>query len=315
MTGWLRIQRDILEHPKLHQVAQAKGCTTGDVLEWWLRLWFFAARHSPTDGDISRWIDQVEAIVNTTALQLHPDEMVEYGLVDNPDLYVYVVHDWYEYQGRHLAKLVRERQRAANNRDAARTRTDRVLVQETYAESTGSRNDNDNVTVHTPGVCTTGAQGAPVDTPTPKKASKAGVGRKPPTLEEVEAYAAKYMATKGWAGPNPAGRFVDHFTSNGWRVSGKAPMRDWKAALRNWTRNDVDSGKLRPAGQGKATGHADPGGDPWHKDDVVQHSGSGGGKPHRHWDAYYDWCTEHIQPPGQWPRLADWVQQHKGEKL
>lgn len=28
-------------------------------------------------------------------------------------------------------------------------------------------------------------------------------------------------------------RWHDHFESNGWRVSGKAPMADWKAALRN----------------------------------------------------------------------------------
>lgn len=28
--------------------------------------------------------------------------------------------------------------------------------------------------------------------------------------------------------------FYDHFTSNGWKVSGKTPMKDWKAALRKW---------------------------------------------------------------------------------
>lgn len=32
-------------------------------------------------------------------------------------------------------------------------------------------------------------------------------------------------------------RFFDHFTSNGWKVSGRAPMKDWKAAARNWIRN------------------------------------------------------------------------------
>lgn len=30
--------------------------------------------------------------------------------------------------------------------------------------------------------------------------------------------------------------FIDHFQSNGWRVSGKTPMKDWQAALRNWKR-------------------------------------------------------------------------------
>ena|SRR3990167_9118431 len=34
-----------------------------------------------------------------------------------------------------------------------------------------------------------------------------------------------------------AGRFWDHFESNGWRVGGKTPMKDWKASARNWQRN------------------------------------------------------------------------------
>ena len=34
-----------------------------------------------------------------------------------------------------------------------------------------------------------------------------------------------------------AERFFDHFESNGWLVGGKAKMRDWRAAARNWLRN------------------------------------------------------------------------------
>ena len=55
-----------------------------------------------------------------------------------------------------------------------------------------------------------------------------------PTIEECKEYAAS----------NPLCRdmdveaFFDHFTSNGWKVSGRAPMKDWKAALRNWARHD-----------------------------------------------------------------------------
>ncbi|MDZ4685016.1 MAG: hypothetical protein SH850_07990 [Planctomycetaceae bacterium] len=33
-------------------------------------------------------------------------------------------------------------------------------------------------------------------------------------------------------------RFVDHFTSNGWKVSGKTKMVDWQAAVRNWAGNE-----------------------------------------------------------------------------
>jgi hypothetical protein len=37
-----------------------------------------------------------------------------------------------------------------------------------------------------------------------------------------------------------AEKFFDHFTSNGWRVGGRTAMKDWKAALRNWTRKYIN---------------------------------------------------------------------------
>jgi hypothetical protein len=30
--------------------------------------------------------------------------------------------------------------------------------------------------------------------------------------------------------------FFDHFTANGWKQGGRAPMKDWRAAMRNWHR-------------------------------------------------------------------------------
>ena len=55
----------------------------------------------------------------------------------------------------------------------------------------------------------------------------------PPTVAEVAAYARDAGLRMD------AARFVDHFTSNGWRVGGRAPMKDWKSAARNWARNDI----------------------------------------------------------------------------
>lgn len=52
-----------------------------------------------------------------------------------------------------------------------------------------------------------------------------------PPIEEVINYFPTIKGTK-----NDAECFYDHYTSNGWVVSGKSPMRDWKAAARNWIR-------------------------------------------------------------------------------
>lgn len=48
-----------------------------------------------------------------------------------------------------------------------------------------------------------------------------------PSLEEVSAYCAERNNGVD------AGRFVDHYEAVGWKV-GKAPMKDWKAAVRTW---------------------------------------------------------------------------------
>ena len=56
----------------------------------------------------------------------------------------------------------------------------------------------------------------------------------PPTLEEVQAYCNE-------RGNNvDAERFINHYTSNGWKV-GKNKMQDWKAAVRTWEKNGYDN--------------------------------------------------------------------------
>lgn len=58
----------------------------------------------------------------------------------------------------------------------------------------------------------------------------------PPTPEQVAGYAAE----KGLAiDPH---RFCDFYASKGWKV-GSSPMRDWKAAARNWARRNSEEVK------------------------------------------------------------------------
>lgn len=52
-----------------------------------------------------------------------------------------------------------------------------------------------------------------------------------PTIELVSSYFSELSAVE------EAPAFFDHFQSNGWKVGGKTPMKDWKAACRNWLRS------------------------------------------------------------------------------
>ena len=56
----------------------------------------------------------------------------------------------------------------------------------------------------------------------------------PPTLEDVLAYCNERQNNVD------AQHFIDYYTSNGWLV-GKNKMKDWKAAVRTWERNGLNS--------------------------------------------------------------------------
>lgn len=64
--------------------------------------------------------------------------------------------------------------------------------------------------------------------------------RRPKSLEEV----LVYWHQEGLRGDPEA--FWLHFENNDWRVSGKTPMKSWKLAAKNWSRNEINYGRRQP---------------------------------------------------------------------
>ena len=58
----------------------------------------------------------------------------------------------------------------------------------------------------------------------------------PPTADQVR----EYCLENGF-GVDPE-RFINFYASKGWKV-GNSPMKDWKAAVRNWEQRDKDNNK------------------------------------------------------------------------
>lgn len=74
----------------------------------------------------------------------------------------------------------------------------------------------------------------------PKKKTNGSQDKKPkftpPTLEDVNAYCLE-------SGHRiDAERFIDYYESNGWMV-GRNKMKDWKAAVRNWSKREDEKPK------------------------------------------------------------------------
>ena len=65
-----------------------------------------------------------------------------------------------------------------------------------------------------------------------KKNDEPAINAMPPPLEHVKIY----FDEKNFP-PVEAEKFFNYFESNGWLVGGRAKMKDWKAAARNWMLN------------------------------------------------------------------------------
>ena len=78
----------------------------------------------------------------------------------------------------------------------------------------------------------------------------------PPTLDDVQSYCKERNNRVD------AERFVNHYSSNGWMV-GKVPMKDWKAAVRTWERDEGQRPAERSAKRGMERGEID---DSWAAD-------------------------------------------------
>jgi len=60
----------------------------------------------------------------------------------------------------------------------------------------------------------------------------------PPSLNEAIEYFVNHESTT-----EQANTFYDHFKSNGWKVGGKAPMKDWNSAANNFIRRGKSNGQ------------------------------------------------------------------------
>jgi hypothetical protein len=120
-----------------------------------------------------------------------------------------------------------------NNANALQTKSDRNAIKESKVkESKVNETKEDNTDVSPP---------APARV-------KREVFR-PPTLEEVKAYAAEYM--KGSI--DAPEEFHNHYEARGW-IMNKTPMKNWQAAYKNWIKREKNGTYQQPISGQQFTG-------------------------------------------------------------
>lgn len=237
---WIKICTDIFDDEKMlliESMPDADG-----IIVIWFKLLCMAGKQNNSGvfmlNDKIAYTDEMLATVfrrplNTVRLALRTFET--YGMVEIVDSVV-TIPNWEKHQSLDKLETAKEKNR---KRVAAYRERQKLLA--------AGGNDYSNVTVTN---CNDAdiEEDKDIDKEEDKKKNnvkKTASRFTPPTLEEVQAYCLERQNNVD------AERFIDYYTSNGWKV-GKNSMKDWKAAVRTWEKtsnggkqNDTDKKPVR----------------------------------------------------------------------
>lgn len=231
MEGWITLNRSLLDH----ELWQDEPFTRGQA---WVDL-LLLANHEPRKiligGDVvqleigsyvttirrlsERWFRSIDWVTKYLRL-LESERMIQTKIVgkgrNTRTVLLLVNYAVYQYSAN--AKQNAERSNSDQVANAKRTQDGGKGVLDNNIDYINKQQGNNETREQiTPNILSDIA---------PKGGAKKFVK---PTLEEVEDFCYEQNL-----GIDPA-QFIDFYETNGWRV-GKNPMKDWKAAARNWDR-------------------------------------------------------------------------------
>lgn len=227
---WIKLSTDLFNNRKIKQI---ESLPDGDsIIVIWLKLLTLAGNVND-DGFIyfTKDIPYTDQLLATEfgrpvmTIQLALDTFIKFGMIEITNDLI-KVSNWEKYQN--IAKLeeLREYNRLAQQK--SRTRKKELV----------SKNVNDmsmtcQEIVNDMSMTCQPCQDTDIDIDIDREIDISNKRKKftPPSLKAVKAYCEE---RKNKVDPE---RFIDYYTSNGWKV-GKNPMKDWKACVRTWERNN-----------------------------------------------------------------------------
>lgn len=222
---WIKIVTDIFDDEKILLIEAMPEADS--IITIWFKLLCLAGKQNNsgvfTLNDRIAYTDEMFATIfrrklNTVRMAMKTFE--DLGMVEIINGVV-TIPNWEKHQRLDALEMARE---------ATRTRVAKHRAkQKLLAEGNVTGNVTDDVTVT---VCNADRIDIEEDKiREDKKESKEAKRFTRPTFEEVEQYCFERKNKVN------AQRFLDYYDSNGWKV-GRNPMKDWKAAVRNWERDD-----------------------------------------------------------------------------
>jgi predicted phage replisome organizer len=205
---WIKIATDIFDDEKILLIEAMPDADAMIVI--WFKLLTLAGKQNNSGvfliNDTIPYTDEMLATIfrrplNTVRLAL--DTFYKFGMIDIIENTI-TIPKWEKHQNIDGMDKIREqtRLRVAKHREKQKLIESNVTV--TQCNATDKDKDKN------------------------KSKNKKFIA---PSIDEVR----EYIEEKGYS-IDPE-RFVDYYTANGWMV-GKSHMKDWKATVRNWERNN-----------------------------------------------------------------------------
>lgn len=228
---WIKIVTDIFDDEKILLIEAMPECDS--IIVIWFKLLCMAGKQNNGGvfllNDRIAYTDEMLATIfrrplNTVRLALQTFE--QFGMVEIVNNTI-TIPNWEKHQSLELIEKNREKNR---KKVAAFRERQRLLASDEICnrDVTGTVTVTGEVTK--PNVTLTEREGEGEREGDKERERKKTAKRfTPPTVDEVKAYCRERQNNVD------AERFIDYYTSNGWKV-GKNPMKDWKAAVRTWER-------------------------------------------------------------------------------
>ena len=220
---WIKITTDIFDDDKILLIESLPDADA--IIVIWFKLLCLAGKQNNNGVFLMNnriaYTDKMLSTIfrrNELTVKLALDTFEQFGMIELIDG-VITIPNWEKHQNIDGMDRIRERNRinTANYRARQKALADRNITRNL---TVSERNNIDK------------------DKEKEKEKEKDKEYKRrftPPTLDEVRAYCQERNNSV-----DPE-RFIDFYQSKGWTV-GKSPMKDWKAAVRNW---EKDSKKTR----------------------------------------------------------------------
>lgn len=218
-SGWIPMRTDLASDARVVTIALRTSVTVTQVCGALFAVWCQADAHGEgeTDAFLPVPTDALDAIAHIKGFAA---AMAEVGWLELTDRGV-IFPKYVTYNG----TTAKKRKQAQHRMEAFRARKTQSVTHE--------RN-----------VCVTTLQNNTDIPPTPLTGGSPPKRKAPKFTRPAPEEALLYGQSIG-LDEDDCHRFCDYFDANGWVVGkGRAPMKDWRAAMRNWKRM---SREFRPA--------------------------------------------------------------------